>query len=76
MCLTAMSSISTKFGPSTVLTLRKDSEQQVWVYLPRRYVSVFNDEDIVAVNKGETLRLFSFLGVTEKNAYNIVLRNK
>jgi hypothetical protein len=71
----AMSRVSTQYGQSILLTLQKGSEQQIRVYLPRRYVPVFTD-DILAVDNGEKSLTFSFLGVTEKNAYNVVLGNK
>jgi hypothetical protein len=74
--VTAMSRVSTQYGQSILLTLQKGSEQQIRVYLPRRYVPVFTDNDILAVNNGEKSLTFSFLGVTEKNAYNVVLNNK
>jgi hypothetical protein len=59
----------------TIITLQKDSEHQVRVYWHRRYGNVSNDEDIETVNNGQTSLLFPLLGVTEKNTYNIVLRN-
>jgi hypothetical protein len=74
--ITAMSRVSTQYGQSILLTLQKGCEQQIRVYLPRRFVPVFTDSDILAVNKGEKSLTFSFLGVTEKNAYNVVLGNK
>jgi hypothetical protein len=64
--ISAMAQVSTKFGQSIVLTLQTNSDQQVKVYLPRRFVSAFNEENISAVNQGQIGLLLTFLGVTNK----------
>jgi hypothetical protein len=42
--------MQTKYGPSIVLTLLDSPERLIRVFLPRRYYSVFTEEDITEIN--------------------------
>jgi hypothetical protein len=66
--------VETKYGLSVLLTLRKQSEQALKIYLPRRFNSAFKDEDITNINNGHLRLLFTFKGMTEHKAYDISLR--
>jgi len=40
----------TQYGPTVQLTLRNDGDDNVKVYLPKRYAEVFTDTDIEDIN--------------------------
>jgi hypothetical protein len=48
--------VQTKYGVSTLLTVRESSVNAVCVFLPKRYATVFSDADIDAVNN-ETFKV-------------------
>jgi hypothetical protein len=66
--------VETKYGLSVLLTLRKESEQALKIYLPRRFNSAFKDENITGINNGQLRLIFTFKGVTEIKTYDINLR--
>jgi hypothetical protein len=54
------SKVNTKFGLSILLTLRKNSEQALKIYLPRRFNPAFKDEDITCINNGQIALIFTY----------------
>ena len=44
---------NTKFGPTILIGIKDDSDRAVRVFLPKRYTSVFTDNDILRINDGK-----------------------
>ena len=42
--------LTTRFGPTVVLTIRDSMEAPAQVFLPRRYIDVVTDTDIEQIN--------------------------
>jgi len=49
--------IVTKFGPTILLSIRDSPFNVIKVFMPKRYSSVFTDEDIGSINQKVSLNL-------------------
>jgi hypothetical protein len=70
--------VTTKFGPSIVLTLRDDEvSTAVKVFLPGRYYSLFSESDIEDINSQKVRYYLVYRGQSEKTkAFDIVIRKE
>jgi hypothetical protein len=68
------SRVDTKYGLAILLTLRQDSEHAVKIYLARRFISAFTEDDITSVNNGQMALIFTYRGVSDRKAYIVNLR--
>ena len=48
---------TTRFGPTIILTIARAPSNMVKVFLPRRYASLFSDEDVEGINTQHTVAL-------------------
>jgi hypothetical protein len=67
--------VSTRYGPSIVLTLRGPESQRYKVYLPRRYSAQVTDDDITAINQHHAVLYLVYKGTcrsTSQHLLNIV----
>jgi hypothetical protein len=70
--------VTTKFGPSIVLTLRDDEVSTVVkVFLPGRYYSLFSESDIEDINSQKVRYYLVYRGQNEKTkAFDIVIKKE
>ena len=47
--------LTTKFGPTLLLTLQAEENMNIKIYLPRRYAEGFDDHDIEDINEGKNV---------------------
>jgi len=47
--------LTTKFGPTLLLTLQAEENMNIKIYLPRRYAEGFDDQDIEDINEGKNV---------------------
>ena len=59
--------LSTKYGMSVVVTLRKPDDNVVQVFLPQRYSDVVSDADILSINSECTDIKLVYKGVCESS---------
>ena len=59
--------IPTKYGPTVVLTLRIAENNNVQVFLPKRYSDVVSDEDIDAINSKAVSLHLVYKGICESS---------
>jgi hypothetical protein len=59
--------IVTKFGPTILLSIRDSSFNVVKVFMPKRYSSVFLDEDIDSINNEKFLLNLIYKGTCIKS---------
>ena len=59
--------LTTRFGPTVILTVKYEDAAQVQVFLPRRYSNVFSDTDIEQINSNDVFLHLLFKGVVSLN---------
>ena len=59
--------MSTKYGPSVVLTLRISETNIVQVFLPKRYIEVISDSNIDDINSKAVSLHLVYKGVCESS---------
>jgi len=50
--------VRTRYGETILLSIRDSAQQLFKVFLPKRYATVFKDEDITAINEGQSAWVF------------------
>jgi len=55
--------LTTRFGPTVILTVKYEDAAPVQVFLPRRYSDVFSDTDIEQINSNAVFLHLLFKGV-------------
>ena len=55
--------LTTRFGPTVILTVKYEDAAPVQVFLPRRYSDVFTDTDIEQINSNDVFLHLLFKGV-------------
>jgi hypothetical protein len=69
--------VTTKYGPSIVITLGATQLEAFKVFLPTRYINLFKDEDIYDINHQKGMFNFTFKGRCVTNrSYIIDLRRQ
>ena len=58
--------ITSKFGPSVLLTIRDSESTTDQTFLPKRYSAVVSDDDIQKINNFVSLNLM-YMGICEKS---------
>jgi hypothetical protein len=58
---------NTRFNRAIRITYREDSEKIANVFLPKRYLSVFTDDDILKIKNGETKLIMMHHGRCERS---------
>jgi formylmethanofuran dehydrogenase subunit D len=55
--------LTTRFGPTVVLTIRDSMEAPAQVFMPRRYSDVVTDDNIEPINSNAVFLHFVYRGV-------------
>jgi len=55
--------LTTRYGPTVILTVKNENSAPVQVFLPRRYSDVFSDTDIEQINSNDAFLHLLFNGV-------------
>jgi len=55
--------LTTRFGPTVILTVKSEGATPVQVFLPRRYSDVFSDTDIEQINSNAIFLHLLFRGI-------------
>ena len=68
--------LQTKYGESVTLCLKLADDKTAWVFIPKRYICVFNDTEIENINQGHTTVCLEYKGVCSKTkAFLLELHN-
>jgi len=54
--------LTTKYGPTVLLTLQAEENIYIKIYLPRRYAEGFDDQDIEDINEGKKIYKLIYKG--------------
>jgi hypothetical protein len=65
--------VTTRYGPSVLLTITLGTSDSVRVFLPTRYTNVITDDDITAINTRQVLLYLVYKGAC-KNTHSYMLQ--
>mgnify|MGYP000229859571 CR=1 FL=1 len=69
--------ITTRFGETVTLCLLMQDRTESWVYLPKRYTSVFTQEEMDNINSSQTTIYLQYDSVCQKtNTYLLTLTSQ
>jgi len=59
--------ITSKFGPTVLLTIRDSESTTIQTFLPKRYSAVVSDDDIEKINNKVVSLNLMYMGICEKS---------
>jgi len=64
--------MTSKFGPTVLLTIRDSESTTVKIFLPKRYSAVVSDEDVEKINNKLVSLNLIYMGICEKSRYYLL----
>jgi hypothetical protein len=64
--ITAAERVNTNYGPTVLLSIKESQHNIVKVFMPKRYSSVFDDDDIETINSQKVSLNLIYKGICEK----------